>query len=51
MARAVGLTLKEGNATAIADVLTSTHASVLGAAGKLSQDTPICLSFDARRDR
>ena len=51
LARAVGLTLKEGNAPAIADMLTSIHATVLGEANRLAQDTPICLSFDARRGR
>jgi hypothetical protein len=34
LAQAVGLTLKEGNAPAIADMLTSIHATVLGEANK-----------------
>jgi hypothetical protein len=43
LARVVGLNIKDGNAAAIADMLSSIQANVLRDVSDLSQDTSICL--------
>ena len=51
LARVVGLNIKDGNAAAIADMLSSIQVNVLRDVSDLSQDTSICLQFDPRWDR